>query len=140
MGGQVVADIDAPVDRVWSFVGDFGNVQRWHPLVQGCDLAGEGVGSVRTIRFADWSVVERLDRHDPVSHELGYSILRSEKAELVGLRGTIRLVDNGSGGTRISWNFDQPPSPHRSATLHALEANYAGRVGHLRDALGLGAP
>ena len=25
------ADIDAPVDRVWSLLADFGNIQAWWP-------------------------------------------------------------------------------------------------------------
>ncbi|SCW69927.1 Polyketide cyclase / dehydrase and lipid transport [Sphingobium faniae] len=138
MGGRIVADIEAPIDRVWSFVGDFGNVQRWHPLVERCELAGSGEGAVRTVHFADWSAVERLDRFDPEAHRLIYSIQQCDRENLVGLRGTIQLAPNGANSTRISWEFDQAPArPGREALLQAMESTYAARIGHLRDALGL---
>jgi hypothetical protein len=77
MGVVTTADIDAPLDAVWSLISDFAGLKRWHPLIERCETEGSGEGAVRTVHFADWWLAERLDRLDQTDHVVAYSVIDS---------------------------------------------------------------
>ncbi len=62
------ATIDAPVERVWSVLSDFGAISSWAPNVDhSCLLSDqtEGVGAVRRIQSERRTVVETIETWDP---------------------------------------------------------------------------
>lgn len=132
------ADLDAPIKSVWSIVGDFAGLQKWHPLVERCEVTGgEGVGAVRTVHFADWWAAERLDQWDEATHTVRYSITGSSRPEVIGVVGSIVLTPLGDDRTNIAWTSGHEPDHVFAATVNpALESYYPVRIGHLRDALG----
>lgn len=54
--------IDAPVDRVWALVRDFGALDKWFPFVDKCRLkdgaAPDQVGAVRENTVAEGALIE----------------------------------------------------------------------------------
>ena len=50
---------------MWSFIGDFGGLARWHPKVQACRVEGSGLGALRIVTLDGWSATERLTAFEP---------------------------------------------------------------------------
>jgi len=138
VGVATSAVLDAPIEAVWAIVSDFGNLQRWHPMVARCEADGDAVGSMRTVHFADWWASERLERLDPQAHVFGYAVVDSSRPPNIGVNGSITLSEAGPGRTRVDWMSGHPDDhPHAAVVNPALEAYYPQRVNHLRNALGL---
>ena len=76
------AVIDAPLDRVWAVLRDFGGHYRWHPEVTDCqvenDLDGDVVGCVRHYHLDDQTEIrEQLLRHSDLDRSYTYAVLDS---------------------------------------------------------------
>lgn len=130
--------IDAPIDRVWLLVADFGGLMRWHPQVIRCEATGGDVGATRTVHFQDWWAVESLVRLDPAEHVVAYVVTDCSRPQNIGARGTIKLTATDAQHTRIDWVAGlEAGNEHAAAVNAALKAYYPTRIGHLRAALGL---
>src|ERR1700757_4105134 len=71
--------INAPADKVWAKVKDFGGLDKWHPAVAS-DKVIEGtdkkVGAVSLLTLKDGGTIkEKLLAHDDLRHSYRYSIL-----------------------------------------------------------------
>ena len=68
--------IDAPADAIWHVLSDFGAACRYLALIVNCTVEGQGIGAVRTLSYADGSViVERWETLDEAAHRLSYALL-----------------------------------------------------------------
>lgn len=129
MSVRVEEPIAAPIDSVWALVGNFGELARWHPALQRCDVEQVDGSTVRTAHFADLWIKEKLERCDPVAHRLDYRVLDSSDATAIGTRVTIELAPDGLS-TRFCWSADVAhPAAARLADYYRL------RIGHARAAL-----
>ena len=65
----VSRQIDAPIERVWQVLDDFGDIQRWNPGVTASALTTEGevdLGSERVCELKPvGSIKERITRYEP---------------------------------------------------------------------------
>ncbi len=65
----VTRQINAPVERVWEVLDDFGDIQRWNPGVKTSELTSDGPVSEGTTRHCNFKpfggVNERIQRHEP---------------------------------------------------------------------------
>jgi len=126
--------IDAEIEQVWATVSDYAGLLRWHPLLSACETVGEGVGAIRTAHFADRWAAERLDILDPAQHTMLYVVTDSDEDEIVGVACQISLTADGDQ-TILTWSA-RATSPERTSALRPrLQAYYATRIQHLRDAL-----
>ena len=92
-------DLAAPLDEVWAVVGDFGNLDAWHPWVPACELAADGetrimrageqvVAQERLLEQRDYAHVYTVD-HGPFPMD-EYRAELSAVAVGVGCRVTYR--------------------------------------------------
>src|SRR5262245_21114819 len=72
---KVEQEIGASADRVWKLMRDFGGLKAWNPGIESCEVEGEGVGAVRTIKMGAISITERLEHLDDAARTYQYSIL-----------------------------------------------------------------
>ncbi|KXU33813.1 hypothetical protein A0J57_04005 [Sphingobium sp. 22B] len=133
---SITADLDASVEDVWAIISDFAHLGRWHPDVVDVTTEGTGVGATRRIAFADWWVVERLDRLDNENHVLGYSVIDASRPPVIGVSGSMSLSAVDATHARLYWESGQQAGHPMADQINAgLEAYYPTRVGHLRAAL-----
>lgn len=132
------AEIEAPAERIWSFISDFGGLMRWHPELVRVTSEPGPKGPVRVNHFPDWSISETLDLLDSRNHVLEYSVLETDRPELAGAKAQMKLTPLGPERTRIDWTtgFDDE-QPGRRETLAGVTANRSLRVRHLKAALGI---
>lgn len=111
---NVRAVIDHPIEQVWAPIAHFGGLERWAAGVSACELAGEGVGAVRTVHLGDRSARERLEAVDPISYRLRYHILPPHAMPAEDVYSEIILTTIGNDRTQMVWrseasDFSIPP-------------------------------
>lgn len=71
---QVTQRLAYPAEAVWSLIGDFGGLHRWHPQVLRLDLSWEG--RIRTLHYADGGrAVERLEARNDAARRYVYALV-----------------------------------------------------------------
>lgn len=130
---RTTGTLDWPIDEVWAMLADFSGLAVWHPLIEACEADGSEVGALRTVRFSDRSVVERLDVLDDAGHTLVYRVVESTRPASVGLSARITLTEKDSARTLVEWIAGLPPGAEDLAAN--LATYYPLRIQHLREAL-----
>lgn len=105
---QTVADsvdLSAPPDRVWALIGPFGGM--WHPLVAKIQLAGTGVGQLRTVETIDGKkIIERLEASENAQRFYRYGGVSGIQAS--GYTGTLSVKPKGTGSV-VAWDVTYLP-------------------------------
>ena len=93
--------INASPDKVWAIIKDFGNFQKWQPLVTDSKVEKKGEDTLRTLTLkSGGKVVERLKGIDEEAMKLKYEIL--EGAVPVADYNSFIIVAKGSGPNESS--------------------------------------
>lgn len=124
--------VNAPVDEVWAIISAWGSERLWFPGVTVSSVKGFGVGSLRTLTFANanMSVSEKLESADPATHTISYSILQNDD-RMRNPRAELNLEAIGSGDqTRFTWTgFSDWVDPEYQPTIATmLENMYNGAI------------
>ena len=128
--------IDAPIERVWEVVADFGGLQKWNDRVQSPTLEGEGGGAIRTLCMKTTTVVERLEELDPVRHRMRCSMLSGWTMPGKDGGGRVALTRLSPGVTRVEWAVLGTPVGVTAEELASRCAERArNRIGELRSYL-----
>jgi uncharacterized protein YndB with AHSA1/START domain len=106
----VEARSGAPVEEVWSLIGEAGRWKEWSfldrtELIQPGEPDSEGVGALRRFTSHGIGSTEEVVAFEP-PHHLGYTIVKGFPVR--HYRADIRLHSEGTG-TLISWSgtFDE---------------------------------
>jgi Polyketide cyclase / dehydrase and lipid transport/Domain of unknown function (DUF4331) len=92
-------DLDAPPDKVWRLVGQFGG--DWHPLVARINLIGTGIGQLRVIETIDGKqIIERLDAINNSARSYRYTNVAGIPVSVY--TGTFQVKPNGTGSS-VEW-------------------------------------
>jgi hypothetical protein len=128
---QVQGEIGASVDAVWGLVGDFGGFVK--ALGGSVDLEGEGVGTLRTIKFGSKAVVERLDALDDHAKRITYSILQAGPLPVREYHATMELAPSGESATTLTWFSDfEPEGVSEEDAVKAVRGVYDGGIAGLK--------
>lgn len=108
----VTRQIDAPVEKVWEVLHDFGNVSRWNDGIKTSALTSEGPvaeGSTRSCEFAPFgSVSERIHNHE--QHErMTIHIFEASKLPISSAVADFNLTPN-EGGTEVTIDYSYEPN------------------------------
>jgi hypothetical protein len=106
----VQVEIEAPVDRLWALVADFGQIG-WMKGIAKVEVKGSGVGMVREIHAAgsDKPVVEVLESMDEGARRIGYAIPENVPLPVDDYHATCTAVDLGDGRSRLDWGCSFTP-------------------------------
>ena len=131
---EVDKEINGSLDKAWDVVAAFGECG-WIPGIDGCELEGEGIGSVRKLKMGGMEIHERLEAFDPEARTLSYSIIAGPMPTENYL-ATIILSAGSGGKVRVQWGakFDVPGMDDAAANglAQGIECSYSG----MADALG----
>jgi carbon monoxide dehydrogenase subunit G len=129
--------INAPADKVWDLVGDFGGIGRFSKGFKSITCTGSGVGAIRTITLPnDTQMQERCELLDAARRTLDYSIIAGA-LPLTGYLARIQLADDGDA-TRIEWSSTFEPKGITDAQgIAMVEGIYTGGIKGIKQALGV---
>ena len=132
---KITDRINAPADKVWDLVGDFGGIERYSKGFKSVTCTGSGVGAVRTITLPnDAQIQERCELLDAARRTLDYSIIAGA-LPLTNYRARIQLFEDGDG-TRIEWSSSFEPKGIPDAQgVSMVEGIYKGGIAGLKKAL-----
>ena len=108
----ITRQIDAPVERVWEVLDDFGGIHRWNPGVKHSELTSDGEvshGSTRRCDFAPFgSVNERIERHE---HHERLTVDIHETFKLPISKATADFnIETRDGGTELKLHYSYTPN------------------------------
>ena len=119
----VTRQINAPVERVWEVLDDFGDIQRWNPGVKTSELTSDGPVSEGTTRHCNFKpfggVNERIQRHEP-NQRLTVHLFETFKLPITDAVADFSIAPH-DGGTELNL--------HYSYTLNRLGRMAKGLTG-----------
>jgi mxaD protein len=126
----------ATPSEVWSRVGDFCGIGKWHPAVAKCEIVSgteNKVGAVRVITTRDGAVFrERLLARSPATHSLRYNILESP-LPVTAYVATLHVSKAPSGGSLVEWTGTfRSPKDKQEAAVKALEGIFQAGLDNLK--------
>lgn len=88
--------------KVWTVIGDFCGIGRWHPAVETCVPSERGGKPVRTLSLkGGGTIVEEQLRRDDTAMSYTYTILDGP-LPVSGYESTLSVKPAG-GGSTVSW-------------------------------------
>jgi hypothetical protein len=133
--------LDAPAERVWAVIRDFGNYRLW---VDGVDESGiedgrpgDAVGSVRFARMGETHIRQRLLAHSDVKRCYAYEFCGAPRSPVRDYRAAVRVTPVVDGGRSfVEWwaDFDCAADEHAHWT-GVFAQSFEGWLGSLRRRL-----
>ncbi len=115
---EVSIDINAPRDKVWGLIADFGNMGRWSPELRRIIWVGRAKAPAVGAQFLG------VNRHGLVPWATLCRVTKCDEGEAIewdnrvgGMRWGYRFEDAPDGGTRVTeyrLEFKQMPRPIRA--------------------------
>jgi hypothetical protein len=88
--------IDAPVDRIWGLLSDFGNRDVVQGFCRSVHVEGRGAGALRTFELFEetggGAVSERIEEFDAPAYYFRYRVIDIGPLPFVDYVGSIRLA------------------------------------------------
>jgi hypothetical protein len=130
----VSAEVDAPADRLWAIVADFGNVD-WMQGVSHCEVKGAGPGMVRGIFVSQDgpALNEVLEFVDSEARRIGYTIPENVPMPVTDYHSEMAVIDLGDGRSRLDWTCRaEPDGVEADVAKSAVEGMYGVLVGWVK--------
>ena len=144
-------EINAPPDKVWARIGNFGDMG-WHPaFVKTEAQGGNAPDATRVLTLQDGATIDEvLAKYDAAGMSYSYRITRVDVKVLpvTNYSSTITVKPNGEGKSLVEWrgafyrgypNNDPPPELNDQAAIKAVTAVYRAGLDHLKQTLESGA-
>ncbi len=133
----VKGHIAAPVERVWQKVSSFGELESYLAPVASTRLEGSGEGAIRYCKMQDGAdLTEELDMVDEANTTMRYHGHDPMPLPLTNYVSTMKLTDDGNGGTDVDWSVTFEPSGASEAdVVAALQGLYEGGIAELNQQL-----
>lgn len=140
--------IQAPVDKVWASVKDFGRPDLWNPAIVKSEATGgnaPGAQRVLTLKNGE-AIAESLDTYDEAQHEYRYRMAKENLQALPvsSYSGGLKAAPVEGGGTKLTWyarayrgdtGNEPPENLNDEAATGALKALFRTGLDHLRQQL-----
>jgi hypothetical protein len=91
----------ASADAVWTKIGDFCGIAKWHPAIEKCVLSADGKERTLSLKGGG-TIVEKQEKRDDAAHSYTYSIV-SGPLPVANYMSTISVAAAGTGST-ITWS------------------------------------
>jgi carbon monoxide dehydrogenase subunit G len=131
--------VAAPAKRCWDLLSDFGGIADMSPMIESCEVEGEGVGAVRTLGAAGgMKLQERLEAHDEAGMTFSYSIIGDNPLPFTDYLSTVTIEPAGEGACTIDWRGRfQPKGDDEAGPAGIVNGIYSGGLAALGKKLGV---
>lgn len=134
--------IDAPADKVWGLVKNFGALKDWHPAVAESPAdKGNEEGSVRQLKLkSGGAMTETLEAYDATKMRYSYRAKDGGALPVTNYTSTLTVKPEGSGSL-VEWrgafyrgypNNDPPPDQNDEAAVAAITGVYKSGLANLK--------
>jgi uncharacterized protein YndB with AHSA1/START domain len=130
-------NIEAPIERVWEILDDFGGISQWSPGVKSSELTSEGPvaeGSTRSCDFSPMGAVnERVDAHIP-NKQLTVNIFETSKLPISNAVADFKIASHGEH-TELTLDYSYTMNRLGSVMKGTTHKQMMRGIGGLADAL-----
>ncbi|MGH0035225.1 MAG: SRPBCC family protein [Myxococcota bacterium] len=135
---SVSDEVGASADAVWQLVRDFGDIARWSPGIEKCELEGEGLGAVRTLAMGALTLQEKLEAFDDEARSFSYSIVEPTPLPLTGYLSTLQVTPLGDDRCRVDWSgrFTPAEGTPDDQVRGLITGVYSGGIKAIQKSLG----
>ncbi len=139
-------EIDAPAEKVWAMVKDFGNAHAWLPMVESTEIeGGNEAGAKRVLTLGPGvKVYETLKKHNDEKMSYSYRIPNDTHDVAIlpvnNYSSTLTVTKNGDSSV-VTWkgafyrgypNNDPPEELNDEAAVAAVTGLYKAGLAHLK--------
>lgn len=110
---EVERVIEAPVEKVWGVLGDFGgSVDKIFTMCRLCDCDGNGLGATRIgwVSALQDIVRELCVQYDPERYTLAYTVVEPSPLATKNYVAVVRLSPVGDNRCRVNWSSHSKPT------------------------------
>ncbi|MEV0945628.1 SRPBCC family protein [Rhodococcus sp. NPDC049939] len=129
--------IQAPVEKVWSVLNDFGNIARWNPGVRRSKLTSAGPVSEGSTRHCDLAplggVEERIDKYVP-NERMTVNLYETFKLPISGGVADFNIAPHDAG-TKLTLHYSYTPNVLGHLTKYSTGKRLRKGINGLADAL-----
>ncbi len=133
----ITRQIDAPVEKVWEVLNDFGDIAQWSPAVKHSELTSEGSVNQGTTRHCDLaplgSVNERIERHVP-NERMTVALYETSKLPISGATADFNIAPHEQG-TALTLHYSYTPNRLGKMAKGTTEKQMRKGISGLADAL-----
>lgn len=133
----VKRDIEAPVERVWEVLKDFGSISQWSPGVKFSELTSDGPvgeGATRHCDFAPLGAVnERIDAYVP-NRRLTVNLYETFKLPISNAIADFNITP-ANGGTELTLHYSYTPNRLGKAMKGVTRKQMTKGIAALADGL-----
>jgi mxaD protein len=133
------AKLYVPAGRVWQTIGDFEQIQTWHPAVLGCETDRHGTLPQRRMDLAEAvPQVEQLEEQDDDKLHYRYSFV-SGPLPVSEMQAELRVNADDASSCTIEWTAQLHPQDEvqdaEATAIAALRDFFRRGLEHLRFTL-----
>ena len=102
-------------DAMWTKIGDFCGISKWHPAFEKCELSADGKTRTLFLKGGGGTIVEALVKMDSAGKSYTYSIVNSP-LPVANYQSTIGVSADGAGSV-LTWTgkYDAKGAPDADA-------------------------
>jgi hypothetical protein len=136
---RVCEEIAAPAAKVWALMRGFGDLMQWMQGLESCELAGSGVGAVRTVTLSGGlRLQERLEAFDDAGRSFSYAIVGASPLPMRDYLSTVKIRETGPAACEVAWDGRFEPNAGSEAAMQkAVRGTYTNGIAALRKKLGV---
>ena len=116
--------IDAPAEKIWGLIRDFGHIEAWWPKdspikIQKVVTEGRGAGMIRHIYYVGvpTPLSERLDFIDENSRSYGLSIVGEGMPGLISYQARGVVTESGPHSCRLDYRAEVKATPEKAIAV-----------------------
>ena len=133
----ITSQIDAPVEKVWEVLDDFGEISQWNSGVKSSALTSDGPVSEGSTRHCDFSplgaVNERIDTYLP-NERMTIDLFETFKLPISGATADFNLAAEGDG-TVLTLHYNYTPNRMGRVVKSTTDKQMRKGIGGLADEL-----
>jgi hypothetical protein len=135
---RVCEEIAAPAAKVWALMRGFGDLMQWMQGLESCELAGSGIGAVRTVTLSGGlRLQERLESFDDAGRSFSYAIIGNSPLPMRDYLSKVKIREKGSNACEVAWDGRFEPKAGSEASMEkAVRGIYTNGIAALRKKLG----
>lgn len=117
----ITKKLNVPADRVWDAIGGIGRLDVWFPIIETCQVEGEGPGAVRrmTIVNGGGEIRDKIEEVDPVRRRVVY-LRPVSPFPVTHYRGTVEVLESYDGLGVVVWTIDFESKPEDAQSVADL--------------------
>lgn len=134
---EVEKEINAPVEKVWEVLSDFGgSLDKIFTICRLCDSEGTGLGATRVgwVSAIQDVVRELCIQYDPERYTLGYTVIEPSSLPTKNYVAIVRLTPVGKDRCRVNWSSHSKPTLPEDEIRGFLQRSYEDGIDGLERA------